>query len=67
MSTTPIPPSIARIAPDGKLTPRQKRRLIIDMLRRRIRPGAGSSVEFLRRRTALNVWPNLRPILTGIR
>src|SRR5512135_527330 len=63
---THIPPAIARIAPDGNLTPRQKRRFMIDMLKRRVRPGMGSSVEFMRRRTAMNPWPDLRPILKEI-
>jgi hypothetical protein len=61
-----IPPAIAKIAPDGNLTPRQKRRFMIDMLKRRVRPGTGSSHEFMRRRTAMNPWPDLRPILKGI-
>ena len=61
-----VPPAIAKIAPDGNLTPRQKRRFMIDMLKRRVRPGTGSSVEFMRRRTAMNPWPDLRPILQGI-
>lgn len=63
---TQIPPAIASIAPDGNLTPRQKRRFMIDMLKRRVRPGTGSSIEFMRRRTAMNPWPDLRPILKGI-
>jgi hypothetical protein len=63
---THIPPAIARIAPDGNLTPRQKRRLMIDMVKRRGKPGTGSSHEFMRRRTAMNPWPDLRPILKGI-
>ncbi|HKY55597.1 MAG TPA: hypothetical protein VJM08_14875 [Anaerolineales bacterium] len=63
---TQIPPAIAKIAPDGNLTPRQKRRFMIDMLKRRVRPGTGSSHEFMRRRTAMNPWPDLRPILKGI-
>jgi hypothetical protein len=66
MTNLPVPPAIARIAPDGNLTPRQKRRFMIDMLKRRVRPGTGSSVEFMRRRTAMNPWPDLRPILQGI-
>ncbi|MCS7056591.1 MAG: nucleotidyltransferase family protein [Thermoflexales bacterium] len=66
MSDSPVPPAIARIAPDGNLTPRQRRRLMIEMLKRRIRPGAGSSHEFMRRRTAIHPWPDLRPILGGI-
>jgi len=63
--TIPVPPTIAKIAPDGNLTPRQKRRFMIDMVKRRVRPGTGSSHEFMRRRTAMNPWPDLRPILKG--
>jgi hypothetical protein len=63
---TQIPPAIARIAPDGNLTPRQIRRLMIDMVKRKGKPGTGSSHEFMRRRTAMNPWPDLRPILKGI-
>lgn len=66
MSDLPVPPAIARIAPDGNLTPRQKRRFMIEMVKRRIRPGTGSSHEFMRRRTAMHPWPDLRPILDGI-
>lgn len=54
------------IAPDGNLTVRQTRRFLIDMALRRIRPGTGSSHEFMRRRTAMNYWPDLRPILQGL-
>jgi hypothetical protein len=61
-----IPPAIAAVAPDGQLTPAQRRRILIDLCRRRIRPGTGSSLEFLRRRTAMNPWPDLRPVLQGI-
>ncbi|MEE8391235.1 MAG: hypothetical protein V3S14_10635 [Anaerolineae bacterium] len=61
-----IPPAIAAIAPDGRLTPAQKRRFMIDFCLRRIRPGTGSAPEFLQRRTAMNPWPDLRPILQGI-
>jgi len=63
---THIPPAIARIAPDGNLTPRQIRRLMIDMVKQKGKPGTGSSHEFMRRRTAMNPWPDLRPILKGI-
>lgn len=66
MSNLPVPPAIARIAPDGNLTTRQKRRFMIDMVLRRVKPGTGSSHEFMRRRTAMNPWPDLRPILKGI-
>jgi hypothetical protein len=39
---------------------------MIDFCRRRIQPGTGSAPEFLQRRTAMNPWPDLRPILKGI-
>nr|HID12423.1 hypothetical protein [Anaerolineae bacterium] len=61
-----IPPAIAAIAPDGRLTPAQRRRILIDLCRRRIRPGTGSGSGFSQRRTALNPWPDLRPVLRGI-
>ncbi|MFQ5342957.1 MAG: nucleotidyltransferase domain-containing protein [Anaerolineae bacterium] len=61
-----IPPAIAAIAPDGQLTPAQRRRILIDICRRRIRPGTGSALEFLQRRTAMIPWPDLRPILENI-
>jgi len=61
-----IPPAIAAIAPDGRLTPAQRRRFMIDFCLRRIRPGTGSTPEFLQRRTAMTPWPDLRPILQDI-
>ena len=61
-----IPPAIAAIAPDGRLTPVQRRHFMIDFCLRRIRPGTGSAPEFLQRRTAMNPWPDLRPILQDI-
>lgn len=64
--TTPIPPAIAKIAPDGKLTSRQVRRIMIDMAFRNGKPGTGSGHEFMQRRTAMIHWPDLRPILKGI-
>src|SRR5215211_712584 len=64
---THIPPAIAKIAPDGNLTPRQVRRIMIDMIMRKGKAGTGSSHEFMRRRTAMNPWPDLRPILNGIK
>ena len=66
MSDYPVPPAIAKIAPDGKLTPRQKRRFLIDMSLRKQKPGTGSSHEFMRSRTALYEWPDLREILQDI-
>jgi len=61
-----VPPQIARIAPDGRLTPRQRRHFMIQMCLRRARPGTGSSEVFLRERTAMEAWPDLREILKGI-
>lgn len=66
MTQVQIPPSIAQIAPDGKLSARQTRHFMIEMLKRRVRPGTGSGVDFLLRRTAMNTWPDLRPILKGL-
>lgn len=62
-----VPPAVARIAPDGNLTPRQARRILLDMAARRQKPGTGSSEEFMRRRTAMHAWPDLRPILKDLR
>ena len=61
-----IPHAIAALAPDGRLTPAQRRSFMIGFCRRRVQPGAGSAVEFLHRRTAMNPWPDLRPVLEGI-
>lgn len=66
MSDIPVPPAIAKIAPDGNLTPRQKRRFLIEMSLRKQKPGTGSSHEFMRTRTAMISWPDLRPFLQGI-
>jgi hypothetical protein len=66
MTTQPIPPAIVQIAPDGNLTPRQMRHILIEMSLRRQKPGSGSALQFLRERTAMNVWPDLREILQGI-
>lgn len=65
--TTPIPPVIAKIAPDGKLTPRQVRRLMIDMVMRKGKPGTGSGHDFMRRRTADIAWPDLREVLANVK
>ena len=43
-----------------------RRRLLLDMARRRAHPGTGSSRVFLEARTAMARWPDLRPTLTGI-
>jgi hypothetical protein len=66
MATQPIPPAIAQIAPDGNLTPRQTRRILIEISLRRQKPGSGSALQFLGERTAMNVWPDLREVLQGI-
>lgn len=63
---TNIPPTIAKISPDGNLTPRQIRRIMIDMALRKGKSGTGSSSEFMHRRTAMNLWPDLRPILKDV-
>lgn len=61
-----LPAAIAAVAPDGALTPAQRRRVLIEMCRRRARPGTGSGAAFLQRRTALTPWPDLRSLLEGI-
>jgi hypothetical protein len=61
-----VPSQVAAIAPDGQLTLRQKRRLLLNLSRRKQRPGTGSSPEFMRRRTAMQPWPDLRDILKGL-
>jgi hypothetical protein len=66
MVTQRIPSRIAKIAPDGNLTARQARRLMIDMVLRNGKPGTGTAHEIIRRRTAMNKWPDLRPILKGL-
>lgn len=66
MTKERLPKAIAGVAPDGNLSRRQRRRVIIDMALRRARPGAGSSRAFLQRRTAIHQWPDLRPVLDGI-
>jgi len=43
-----------------------RRRLLLDMARRRAQPGTGSARICLDARTAMTRWPDLTPILTGI-
>jgi hypothetical protein len=43
-----------------------RRRLLLDMARRRAQPGTGSAREFLERRSAEVRWPDLTPTLAGI-
>ena len=62
-----MPPAVAAIAPDGQLTPAQRRRFLISIALRRQQPGTGSAHQFLRKRTAAYAWPDLRPILKVIR
>lgn len=42
------------------------RRTIIDMARRRQRPGSGSARSFLEERTTMTQWPDLTPVLAPI-
>ena len=42
------------------------RRALIEIAGRRQKPGTGSRLELLRRRTALRRWPDLRSVLDGI-
>src|SRR5574337_99880 len=43
-----------------------RRRLLLEMARRRAQPGTGSARVFLESRTAVARWPDLTPTLTGI-
>jgi hypothetical protein len=61
-----IPLDVAAVAPDGILTTRQRRSLRLAIIRRRQRPGTGSSREVLERRTAMIEWPDLREILRTV-
>src|SRR5258708_31690680 len=61
-----VPARVAAIAPDGHLTPRQRRGLLLDLSRRKQKPGTGSGSAFMERRTAVNPWPDLREVLTGL-
>jgi hypothetical protein len=65
-SKYPVPSAIIKIAPDGRPTPRQRRRIMIEMCLRRMKPGTFTSPEFLSRRTAVNKWPDLNKILEDI-
>lgn len=51
---------------DEHLSLAQRRRFVLDMARRRARPGTGSLPERLRSRTVVTHWPDLRPVLEGI-
>jgi hypothetical protein len=65
-SKYPVPSAIIKIAQDGRPTPRQRRRIMIEMCLRRMKPGTFTSPEFLSRRTAMNKWPDLDKILEDI-
>jgi hypothetical protein len=65
-SKYPVPSAILKIAPDGRPTARQRRRIMIEMCLRRMKPGTFTSPEFLSRRTAVNKWPDLNKILEDI-
>lgn len=49
------------------MTVTARRRLLLDMARRRAHPGTGSARIFLEDRTAVTRWPDLTETLTGIR
>jgi len=49
------------------LEAKDARRLIIQLARKRQRPGVGTSLELLQRRTAMITWPDLRHVLGDIR
>jgi len=50
----------------GLRTVRERRRLIIEMCRRRQRPGTGSALELLAARSPKMSWPALEEVLRGI-
>lgn len=43
-----------------------QRRMLLEMARRRARPGTGSAISLLEQRMAAQKWPDLSPILKGI-
>ncbi len=49
-----------------EMTVAARRRLLLDMARRRAQPGTGSARVFLEHRTAVARWPDLTPVLAGI-
>jgi hypothetical protein len=61
-----IPTAIARVAPHGNPDPRQRRRILIEICLRRIKPGTYTSSELLMWRTAMHSWPQLFTILQDI-
>ena len=49
-----------------EMTVAARRRLLLEMARRRAQPGTGSARVFLEDRTAVARWPDLTPVLAGI-
>lgn len=49
-----------------EMTVAARRRLLLDMARRRAQPGTGSARIFLDQRTVMTRWPDLTPALAGI-
>ena len=45
------------------MTPTQRRKLIISMVNRRVKPGCGSSIELLKSRTWTQTLPDLKKII----
>lgn len=50
----------------ARLSPREVRSRVLEIARRRQKPGRGSSLEFLHRRTAMRKWPDLTEILREV-
>jgi len=50
----------------SEMARRDIRKTLIRLAEKHQRPGSGSSAEFLRRRTAMAVWPDLTPVLGDI-
>src|SRR5947209_15012481 len=48
------------------MTASEVRALVLDIARRRQKPGRGSSLQFLRQRTAMKQWPDLTGVLGEI-
>jgi hypothetical protein len=61
-----IPTAVARVAPHGDPNPRQRRRILIEICQRRIKPGNYTSPDFFKRRTAVHSWPQLFTIFKDI-
>ncbi|HEC33260.1 MAG TPA: hypothetical protein ENI37_00905 [Chloroflexi bacterium] len=54
------------LPPAFRSDPRARRRLFLDIARRRARPGTGSALPFLEQRMTAQEWPDLTSILAGI-